>query len=80
MKFTKFWSWIKSLFKHQKASDVFIPDDDIYGMIKHATKHRYELGSRSMRSHNNRKTSKARRVQYVIGENGRTKPIYHMGY
>ena len=77
MKFTKFWSWVKSLFKHQKADVVFIPDDDIYGMIKHETKRRYELGRRSMRSHNNRKITKGRNVQYVIGENGITKPIYH---
>jgi hypothetical protein len=80
MKFTKFWSWIKSLFKHQKSDKVFIPDNDIYGMIKHETKSRYSLGSRSMRAHNNRKTTKGRHVQYVMGENGITKPIYHLGY
>jgi hypothetical protein len=80
MKFTKFWSWIKSLFKHQKSDKVFIPDNDIYAMIKHETQKRYSIGRRSMANHNNRKMTKGRRIQYVIGENGITKPIYHSGH
>lgn len=75
MKLIKFWSWVKSLFKHEKPGKVFIPDNDIYGMIKHDTKTRY-LGARSMRRHNNRKTTKGRHVQYV-NVSGITKPIYH---
>ena len=57
-----------------------IDHDDPYAMIKHATKRKYEVGRRSMPRHNNRKLTNGRRVQYVIGENGITKPIYHTGY
>ena len=77
MKFIKFWGWIKSLFKRQKAEKIFIPDDDIYGMVKHNTQRRYAMGRRIMREHNNRKRTNGRYIQYVTCENGITKPIYH---
>ena len=73
MKLIRFWSWIKSLFKHQRTEKVFVPDGDPYAMIKHRTK---TLGFRSHDSHNNRKRTKGRHIQYVE-VNGMTKPIYH---
>jgi hypothetical protein len=73
MKLLKFWKWIKSLFRHQKSGEVFVPDNDPSGMIKHKTK---TLGFRSYGKHNNRKRTRGRNVQYIFIGN-KSKPIYH---
>jgi hypothetical protein len=79
MKLKDIFNWIFKVNKRPEKEERAIDHDDPYAMIKHATKHRY-IGRRSMPRHNNRKLTKGRHVQYVIGENGITKPIYHTGY
>ena len=79
MKLKDIFNWI---FKANPKPEKEIRDidhADPYAMIKHATKQRH-IGRRLIPMHNNRKMTKGRHVQYVMGENGITKPIYHTGY
>jgi len=72
MKLKEIWNAIKKIAKPEKQERA-IDKEDPYMTIKHKTK---TVGFRSMRNHNNRKSTKGRHVQYVQ-VNGITKPIYH---
>jgi hypothetical protein len=73
MKALNFFSWLKSIFKKTEKQSRPIDNDDPYATIKHKTR---EIGMRSYRTHNNRKRTRGRNIQYVTV--GRvTKPIYH---
>lgn len=74
MKLKEIFNWIKKVAKPEKEVRP-IDFEDPYATIKHKTKQRY-IGMRSMRSHNNRKLTRGRYVQYVtVGKT--SKPIYH---
>lgn len=79
MKLKDIFNWIFKANPKPEKEERPINQANPYAMIKHATKHRY-IGSRSMPRHNNRKATNGRHIQYIIGENGITKPIYHTGY
>jgi hypothetical protein len=74
MKFKELWNWLKKAGK-QKTAKREIEKEDPMAMIKHKTQKRY-LGIRSIGSHNNRKRTRGRHIQYVHAE-GTSKPIFH---
>jgi len=74
MKLKQIFEWIKKIGKPEKQTRP-IDAEDPYSMIKHKTK---SLGFRMMLSHNNRKRTRGRNIQYTqIGRY--SKPIYHRG-
>ena len=73
MKLKEIWNTIKKIGKPEKQERP-IDKEDHFAMIKHKTK---EIGFRSFRSHNNRKRTRGRIIQYVsVGHT--SKPIYHL--
>ena len=72
MKIKEIFGRIKKIGKPEKQVRS-IDDEDPYSMIKHRTK---SLGFRQMVSHNNRKRTRGRNIQYLqIGRY--SKPIFH---
>jgi len=75
MKLKELWNWLTRANKGKEKVEREIEKSDPFATIKHKTKDRY-LGIRFIGQHNNRKATRGRHIQYVLGD-GISKPIYH---
>ena len=75
MKLKEIFNWLKRAGKPEKEVRP-IDIEDPYATIKHKTR---SLGFRMMISHNNRKQTRGRHIQYTyVGRY--SKPIYHSAF